>query len=98
MKLIDKLTTELSMSNTYYSYDGVLTESQAQKIQEEHEKHPAGYGFFNYIDWVRHNEKEMVLSEDYIPRKKISWIEKIWLNTKENNLTTDSIMMIIKKR
>ena len=56
------------------------------------------YGFFNYIDWVRHNEKEMVLSDDYIPRKKISWIEKIWLNTKENNLTTDSIMMIIKKR
>ena len=48
MKLIDKLTTELSMSNTYYSYDGVLTESQAQKIQEEHEKHPAGYGFFKY--------------------------------------------------
>ena len=48
MKRIDKLTTELTMSNTYYSYDGVLTEEGAQKIQQEHEKHPAGYGFFNY--------------------------------------------------
>ena len=48
MKRIDKLTTELTMSNTYYSYDGVLSETKAQKIQEEHEKHPAGYGFFKH--------------------------------------------------
>ena len=48
MKRIDKLKTELTMSNTYYTYDGVLTEEGAQKIQEEHEKHPAGYGFFKY--------------------------------------------------
>ena len=55
------------------------------------------YGFFNYIDWLRHNDKELVLSDDYIPRDKISWIEDLWIKTKQKNLTTDSIMMIIKK-
>ena len=56
------------------------------------------YGFFNYADWVRHDKKEMVLSDDYVPRKNLSWIEKLWLDTKKKNLTTDSIMMVIKKR
>ena len=55
------------------------------------------YGFFNYIDWIRHNDKQMVLSDDYIPREETSWIEDMWLNHKKKNLTTDSIMMIIKK-
>ena len=55
------------------------------------------YGFFNYIDWIRFNKKEMISSDDYIPRKNPSWIEKKWLATKEKNFTTDSIMMIIKK-
>ncbi len=56
------------------------------------------YGFFNYIDWVRHNEKNKVISDDYIPRKETSWIEKKWLETKSNNFTTDSIMMVLRKK
>ena len=55
------------------------------------------YGFFNYIDWLRHNEKRKVLSDDYIPRENPSWIEKKWLETKEKNYTTDSIVMVLKK-
>ncbi len=35
MKRIDKLTTELTNSNTYYTYEGVLTEEQAQKVQRQ---------------------------------------------------------------
>jgi hypothetical protein len=56
------------------------------------------YGFFNYIDWVRHNQKDKVLSDDYIPRENPSWIERQWLQTKKQNFTTDSIAMILKKR
>ena len=55
------------------------------------------YGFFNYIDWVRHNEKDKVLSDDYTPRENPTWIEKNWLQTKEENFTTDSVAMILKK-
>lgn len=55
------------------------------------------YGFYNYIDWIRNNKKQEVISDDYIPREYVSWIEKIWLDTKKKNLTTDSIMMILKK-
>jgi len=55
------------------------------------------YGFFNYIDWIRYNNKDMVLSDDYTSRNKQSWIEKMWLNNKKENLTTDSIMMLIRK-
>ena len=55
------------------------------------------YGFFNYIDWLRHNDKQMVLSDDYTPRDKISWIEELWIKTKQDNLTTDTVMMIVKK-
>lgn len=55
------------------------------------------YGFFNYIDWTRHNEKNKVLSDDYIPRKNPSWIEQQWLQTKIDNFTTDTITMIVKK-
>ena len=39
----------------------------------------------------------MILSDDYVPREKKSWIEKLWLEEKEKNFTTDSIMLIIKK-
>ena len=39
----------------------------------------------------------MILSDDYIPRLDMSWIEEMWLNHKKKNLTTDTIMMIIKK-
>ena len=55
------------------------------------------YGFFNYIDWVRHNKKDKILSDDYVPRENPTWIEKKWLQTKEDNFTTDSITMILKK-
>lgn len=55
------------------------------------------YGFFNYIDWVRHNNKSKVLSDDYIPRENPTWIEKEWLRQKEENFTTDSIAMVMKK-
>ena len=55
------------------------------------------YGFFNYVDWIRHNKKDKVLSDDYIPRENPTWIEKQWLQTKEDNFTTDSIAMILKK-
>jgi len=55
------------------------------------------YGFFNYIDWLRHNDKDLVLSDDYTPREELSWIEKLWLDTKKKNFSTDSIMMLIKK-
>ena len=56
------------------------------------------YGFFNYIDWVRHNQKDKVLGDDYISRENPSWIERHWLQTKKQNFTTDSIAMILKKR
>ena len=55
------------------------------------------YGFFNYIDWIRFDSKEHVLSDDYTPRDKISWIERMWIEHKKENFTTDSIMVIIKK-
>ena len=55
------------------------------------------YGFFNYIDWIRHNEKSKVLSDDYTPRKNPSWIERQWLQTKKDNFTTDTITMVLKK-
>ena len=55
------------------------------------------YGFFNYIDWVRHNRKDKISSDDYIPRENPTWIEKKWLQTKEDNFTTDSITIILKK-
>ena len=56
------------------------------------------YGFFNYVDWVRHNQKSKVVSDDYVPRDNPSWIEKLWLQEKKKNFTTDSIAMILKKR
>ena len=55
------------------------------------------YGFYNYIEWLRYNDKGKVTSDDYIPRDNPSWIESFWLNEKRKNFTTDSIMMIIKK-
>ena len=55
------------------------------------------YGFFNYVDWIKYNEKGKIASDDYIPRENPSWIEKKWLHTKEENFTTDSIAIIIKK-
>jgi 2-polyprenyl-3-methyl-5-hydroxy-6-metoxy-1,4-benzoquinol methylase len=55
------------------------------------------YGYFNYVDWVRFNEKEKVFSDDYVPRVNRSWIEENWLQTKEENFTTDSIAIVIKK-
>jgi 2-polyprenyl-3-methyl-5-hydroxy-6-metoxy-1,4-benzoquinol methylase len=55
------------------------------------------YGFFNYIDWLRYNKKDKVLSDDYSPRENPTWIEKKWLQTKEDNFTTDSITLILKK-
>ena len=55
------------------------------------------YGFFNYIEWLKYNDKTKVTSDDYIPRDQPSWIESCWLRQKYNNFSTDSIMMIIKK-
>ena len=55
------------------------------------------YGFFNYIDWIRFGEKDKVLTDDYVPRDKMSWIEKMWLDHKQENFSTDSLMMIVKK-
>ena len=55
------------------------------------------YGFFNYIDWVRYNKKDKVLSDDYTPRENLTWVESNWLQTKEENFTTDSVAMILKK-
>ena len=55
------------------------------------------YGFFNYVDWIRHNSKNKIISDDYIPRKNPTWIEKRWLQEKEENFTTDSIIMVLKK-
>ena len=55
------------------------------------------YGFFNYIDWIRHNEKSKVLSDDYMPRKNPSWIEQQWLQKKKDNFTTDTITLVAKK-
>tara|TARA_B100000579_G_scaffold437522_1_gene467237 strand:+ start:1194 stop:1982 length:789 start_codon:yes stop_codon:yes gene_type:complete len=55
------------------------------------------YGFYNYIEWLRYNEKAKISSDDYIPRDEKSWIESIWLEKKSKGMTTDSIMLIIKK-
>ena len=80
----DTLSTLLRKSNIYDKVDTEFIGVQR-------------YGFFNYIDWVRNNKKQEVLSDDYIPRKNPTWIEKVWLDTKQKNLTTDSIMLIMKK-
>ena len=48
MKRIKGLTVNLSYSNAYYTYEDVLTETQALEMQEEHGKHPHGYGFYNH--------------------------------------------------
>jgi len=56
------------------------------------------YGFFNYIDWIRYNEKDKVVSDDYIPRENPSWVEKNWLESKEEKFTTDTIAMVIIKK
>ena len=48
MVRIKGLTINLTYSNAYYTYDGVLTEDQALEMQEESEYHPHGYGFFGY--------------------------------------------------
>jgi hypothetical protein len=56
------------------------------------------YGYFNYVDWLRYDDKQKVYSDDYVPREKRSWIEEHWLKTKKENFTTDSIAMVIKKK
>lgn len=55
------------------------------------------YGFYNYVDWIRFNDKVKIPSDDYAERKKYSWIEEIWLNEKKEKFTTDSLMMILYK-
>lgn len=56
------------------------------------------YGFYNYIDWCRFNDKSKVLSDDYFPRQAISWIENHWLQTKTENFTTDTLMLLVRKK
>ena len=48
MVRINDLKIELSVSNMYYTYDGVLTKDQAFEMQTEFGYHPHGYGFFSY--------------------------------------------------
>ncbi len=55
------------------------------------------YGFYNYVDWVRYNKKEKILSDDYRERGNMSWLEKLWLREKKENLTTDSLMIVLEK-
>ena len=48
MNRIENLQVNFSVSNMYYTYDGVLTKDQAFEMQEESGYHPHGYGFFDY--------------------------------------------------
>ena len=48
LKRVKNLEINLSVSNAYYTYEGVLTEEQALEMQEESGHHPHGYGFFGY--------------------------------------------------
>ena len=48
MKRIKNLTINLTVSNAYYTYDGVLTEGEAMNLQDDYGYHPAGYGFYGY--------------------------------------------------
>tara|TARA_Y100000296_G_C4939672_1_gene140808 strand:- start:113 stop:307 length:195 start_codon:yes stop_codon:yes gene_type:complete len=48
MNRIENLQVNFSVSNMYYTYDGVLTKDQAFEMQTEFGYHPHGYGFFGY--------------------------------------------------
>ena len=55
------------------------------------------YGFFNYMDWLRYDDKSMVASDDYTPRDRPTMYEKGWLELKKRRFLTDTIQMIIRK-
>jgi 2-polyprenyl-3-methyl-5-hydroxy-6-metoxy-1,4-benzoquinol methylase len=60
------------------------------------------YGFYNYIDWIRFGVKNKVLSDDYInlninPEPR-SQIEKLWIEYREKNLNSDTMVGIIQKK
>ena len=57
------------------------------------------YGFYNYIDWIRYGTKDKVNGDDYrninnLPRSKY---EKSWIEEREKNLTSDTLLVTIKK-
>ena len=50
-------------SSLYYSYNGVLTESEAMELQGEYGYHPQGYGFYGFrVVTLDPNEIEGVTS------------------------------------
>ena len=55
------------------------------------------YGFFNYMDWLRYDDKSMVASDDYVPRDRPIMYERGWLQLKKEKFLTDTIQMIIRK-
>ena len=57
------------------------------------------YGFYNYIDWIRFNTKDKVISDDYrnIKDEPRSEIEKMWIKYREDNLIADTLFAVIKK-
>ena len=50
-------------NSLYFSYDGVLTESEAMELQVEYGYHPQGYGFYGFrVVTLAPNEIEGVTS------------------------------------
>jgi ubiquinone/menaquinone biosynthesis C-methylase UbiE len=57
------------------------------------------YGFYNYIDWLRHGTKDKVESDDYINlnNKPRNELENIWMKYRESNINSDTMYVVIKK-
>ena len=79
---VTKLLIDCGISNSNFTVTGVQR-----------------YGFYNYIDWIRYGTKDKVNGDDYrninnLPRSKY---EKSWIEEREKNLTSDTLLVTIKK-
>lgn len=54
------------------------------------------YGIFNYIHWI-HANAPLGEDPDYFPGKDRWWLEKVWREKRENDLTTDALVLNIRK-
>lgn len=47
-KLTRKVIKTGKVSWNHFTYDGILSEDEAAKVQMDIDYHPAGYGFYSY--------------------------------------------------
>jgi len=79
---VTKLLIDCGISNSNFTVTGVQR-----------------YGFYNYIDWIRYGTKDKVNGDDYrnINNPPRSKYEKSWIEEREKNLTSDTLLVTIKK-